>query len=109
MNAAIAKGLVDIATKIGRWILGVVVRRGALFLRDYMAERVLVFRARLAKAKTTRRQQWLKGRIARWTAAAKWLSAKAGQLARCATSEFDELLKRNRGLPLTAQCERLAR
>ena len=109
MSTAIARGLIRIATAIGRWILGVAVRRGALFLRDYMDERVVVFRSRLGRSRTKRRRLWLTGRIRRWAAAVRWLSAEAAQLGRCAQSEFDALRRDHKGLPLTASCERLAR
>lgn len=82
MNPILA-GLLKLARRIGRWLLDVAARRGGAFLVGYIEERVGVFRARLARvskrttAAAKRRALWLKGRIARWLAAAKWLKDNA--------------------------------
>lgn len=74
------KGLIRIAAAIGRWILDLAARRGGKWLGEYIDERVKVFRKRLAKAKAQWRIEFLKGRIARWTSAAKWLAKNAGNV-----------------------------
>jgi hypothetical protein len=82
----IVAGLLKFVRKIGRWLLDVAARRGGKWLADYLEERVGVFRARLARvvkrtaAAAKRRALWLKGRIARWLAAAKWLRENAAQV-----------------------------
>lgn len=99
--------LISIARRIGRWILERLLVRGALRLAHYMEERVVVFRARLARAKTDRRRVWLRGRIRRWTAAAKWLLEYRFEVGSCVVHEADDLLARAKGLPRVAPCERM--
>jgi len=73
-------GLLRIARAIGRWILDVAARRGGKWLADYIDERVVVFRKRLAAVKAEWRIEFLRGRIKRWQAAARWLRKNAGGL-----------------------------
>jgi tRNA A37 N6-isopentenylltransferase MiaA len=67
----IVTGLLKFVRRIGKW------------LADYLEERTVVFRDRLARVvkRTTavakRRAVWLRGRISRWLAAAKWLRENA--------------------------------
>lgn len=107
----IAKELIGLARRIGRWLLNRIIRRGADALGHYMVERADgVFRQRLARAKKAgnkRRVRWLTGRIKRWTKAGWWLISWASQVATCITSEADTLLAKAKGLPLVARCERL--
>lgn len=106
----IAKTLLGWLRKIGRWILGRVVRTGALALGYYMRERANgVFTQRLARAKTPRRKRWLTGRIKRWRAAGTWLIAWADDVGKCVANEVDALTRKSRTLPLVAACERLGR
>lgn len=72
--------LIRIAARIGRWLLDVAARRGGKWLSEYMEERVILFRKRLARAKTDNRKAWLKGRIVRWLAGAKWLREHSSEL-----------------------------
>jgi hypothetical protein len=94
-----------ILVAIGRWLLGVVRRRGIPILVGYMLERIEVFRARLRRAKTDRRMKWLRGRIRRWTAAAKWLTAHASDLHERALEQYEKLSAR---IPEVAPGERMA-
>lgn len=100
----IVKGLINLAIRIGRWLLDLAARRGGAFLRGYIEERVGVFKKRLARANTARRKEWLSGRIARWTAAARWLKAKAAQLDDAAIKAVCSL-PQVKALPLSAACE----
>lgn len=83
----IVSALLKIVRRIGKWILDLAARRGGRWLAEYLEERATtVFRARLARvsSRTTaaakRRAAWLKGRISRWLAAAKWLRDNADQV-----------------------------
>jgi hypothetical protein len=86
--------------KIGRWLLDTVLAEGRRGLAVYMRQRVHVFRARRARARTKRRRQWLDGRIRRWTKAAEWFDGEeAARLSKRvakeaqgrAEAELDEL------------------
>lgn len=106
----IAKELIGLARRIGRWLLNRIIRAGATQLGWYMIERTGVFakrRERAKKAGNKRRVRWLTGRIKRWEKAGWWLLAWSGEVATCITSEADTLLAKAKGLPLVARCERL--
>lgn len=104
----IAKNLIAIGRRIGRWVLERLIKRGAIRLGHYMIERAeTVFTARLKRAKTARRKRWLRGRITRWKRAGTWLLAWASDVAKCMVNEADTLLAKAKGLPLIARCERL--
>lgn len=106
MSTALKNGLLAWAKRIGRWIIERLSRFAANALAHYMLGKVDDFRRRLAKAKTERRREWLKGRIARWNRAANWLIERSDDLNRCVLSEFDQLAKGDaRGIPM--DCERL--
>lgn len=100
MNPLLA-GLIRIARAIGRWILDVAARRGGRWLAEYIDERVLVFRKRLARARTEHRAAWLRGRISRWQAAAKWLRANAATVD-------DKVVELARKLPEVAKLPKVA-
>lgn len=106
MSTALKNGLLDWARKIGRWIITRLAKHFADRLAAYMLLKVEDFERRLAKARTPRRKLRLAGRIARWTAAAKWLIRNGRALATCAGSEFTKLAEGDaRGIPM--DCERL--
>lgn len=102
--STIVRGLIRIAAAIGRWLLDLAARRGAAFLRAYIEERIGVFRARLGRAQTNRRRLWLQSRIRRWSAAARWLKAKAGDLDDKAIRAVCQL-PQVKALPISAVCE----
>ncbi len=111
-TAAITKAIASrwpvlkrILIAIGKWILGVARRRGVPILVGYMLERVEVFKGRLGRAKTTRRKRWLRGRIRRWTKAARWLTTNARAMHTQALAKFEELAAR---LPERSPMERQA-
>lgn len=105
----IAKELIALARRIGRWLLNRVIRVGANRLGWYMIERAeSVFTKRLARAKKAgnkRRVRWLTGRIARWKKAGSWLVAWSKDVAECVTNEVDTLVAKTKGLPLISRCE----
>ncbi len=87
-------------TRIGRWLLDVVITDGRRGLAAYMRQRIRVFSIRRRRAQHARRKKWLTGRIARWRHAATWLESAEGakltkQVARraqrLAESALDEL------------------
>jgi hypothetical protein len=102
----LAKGLIDIAIRIGKWL----VRRLAKWLKvhvvGYMRGKIEDFRRRLARAKTDRRRAWLKGRISRWTKAANWLDKQSGVFFNKEAAEVCKLPAFAK-LPEVAKCERL--
>lgn len=83
--AGLWKGLRRIVERIGRWTIRTIVIHGARALASYMRQRVEVFRARLERVRKRNPDGWrvefITGRIARWLAAARWLEAKADELA----------------------------
>lgn len=103
----IIDALISIARRIGRWILERLIVRGARRLAEYMEERVEVFRGRLARARTPRRKAWLRGRIRRWTDAARWILEYHFEVGRCVADESDDLMARAAKLPRVSRCERL--
>lgn len=90
---------------IGRWLLNTARRRGVPMLVGYMLERVEVFKRRLGRARTSRRMKWLRGRIRRWTAAARWLTQHARELNARALRECERLAAK---IPETSPMERYA-
>lgn len=79
------RGLRRIVEHLGRWTIRTLARRGALALANYMRIRTDVFRARLARVLARKRHaawrvRFLRGRIRRWLAAARWLEAKADKI-----------------------------
>lgn len=102
----IAAGLLDIAIRIGKWL----VRRLAKWVKGhvvgYMLGKVDDFKRRLARAKTDRRRKWLKGRISRWLKAARWLEERSGVFVHDAAAEVCKLPAFAK-LPEVAKCERL--
>lgn len=106
----IAKTLLSWLRKIGRWILGRVVRTGALALGYYMRERANgVFQRRLERAKTARRKRFLRGKIKRWRTAGTWLIAWADDVGKCVATNVDNLAAKAAKLPNVAACERPGR
>lgn len=77
---AIWPGLRRVLLRIGRWLLNALADEGLRGLVSYMRQRVKVFRRRLAKILKRRhskwRPKWLRGRIARWLGAIRWLQGK---------------------------------
>lgn len=108
MSTALAKGLLEWARKIGKWIITRLAKHLADRVAAYMLLKVEDFERRLAKARTPRRRRWLSGRIERWTAAARWLIRNSRDLATCAGSEFTALAQKHPKLPMVAAVERCA-
>lgn len=108
MSTRIREGLIKWAIAIGRRLINWLARKAIRLLVPWMRERVEVFRIRLARAKTDRRQRWLEGRIKRWTLAANWLERHATALGKCARGVFTALAKGEaRFIPTISDCERL--
>jgi hypothetical protein len=100
--------LLEIAVRIGRWLVKRLARWARAHLVGYMRGRIEDFKRRLKRADDNdweRREAWLKGRISRWTAAMKWIEKRSATEAKklahtvCALPEFGEL-------PEQAACER---
>lgn len=90
---------------IGRWIIRRVIRKGAHVIGYYMAERIEVFRARLKRARSSRRKRWLRGRIKRWSTAVRWLHRNARRI-NSATACALEAMAESAGIPLKSPEER---
>lgn len=106
MTTDIRKGLLNLARRIGRWIIERLARMAVIHLIGYMRGKLDDFGRRLGNAKTDRRRTWLRGRIRRWLAAVKWLEEKSAGLTGCALAEFSALAEGDaKGIPLV--CERL--
>jgi len=106
MNTLTRNGLLNLARKIGRWIIDHLAAHGIDMLVGYMNGKIGDFRRRLAKAKTDRRKAWLTGRIARWARAMNWLKSKREQLIGTAYSEYKALAdhaEKKLGLPVVAK------
>lgn len=93
---------------LGRWILGLLQRRGIMIGTEYMLERVEVFKLRLGRVKgqtprAQRRRRWLRGRIRRWTRAAAWLLEHQKELHERALCEYEKLAAK---LPENSPLER---
>lgn len=105
MNTLVA-GLIDIAIRLGRWIVRRLAKWALSHVVGYMLGKVDDMKRRIARAKTDRRRKWLRGRVARWTKAAKWIEANAlkklGEAAKeaCKLPAFAKL-------PEVARCERM--
>lgn len=115
----LVRGLINLAVRIGRWLLDVASRRGGKWLSEYLEERAnSVLKRRLtatleryAKARNdlsrrriNRRIEWLRGRIRRWLSAADWLRAQAADLDDKAIAAVCAL-PQVKALPLSAACE----
>jgi hypothetical protein len=104
----IAKRLLLLARRIGRWILERLSRRGVTMLIGYMSGKVDDFRRRLAAAKkrgNARRVGWLTGRISRWSAAVRFLVRHQQEILDSVIREAEALASR---LPLVSDLEREA-
>ncbi|HWB76606.1 MAG TPA: hypothetical protein VG755_16690 [Nannocystaceae bacterium] len=102
----IVSTLVDVALRIGRWLVRRLSARGALWLQHYMEGKVEDFERRLARARTERRKRWLKGRISRWNRAIAWLKANAKKVTDTVIDAVDRELT-DRGIAMVAPEERL--
>lgn len=98
------KSLIRIAARIGRWLLEHAARKGLARLVGYMDGKADDFERRLAKAKTERRREWLRGRIKRWRAAVNWLIANGPKLGTEVLKSVCALPAAKK-LPLVAACE----
>ncbi len=87
-------------TRIGRWLLDVLLVDGRRGLALYMRQRIRVFEIKRGRSAHKRRKKWLTGRIGRWRKAATWLeSAQAAKLTKqvarraqkLAESQLDEI------------------
>lgn len=104
-RASLLAALIRIARAIGRWVLRTAAKRGGVILAGYMLGKVDDFRRRLARARTDRRKAWLTGRIARWSAAIRWLQANGSKLAADLIAEADKAA-RQAAIPMVAAAER---
>lgn len=106
MSTAIRTGLLNLARKIGRWVLEHLLSRGLSMLLGYMGGKVGEFERRFARARTPRRKAWLRGRIRRWRTAIAWLVDNTHDMEHCAGSEIDALINGDaKDIPM--DCERL--
>lgn len=103
-RGALIDALIRIAVRIGRWLIQHAARKGVERLIGYMDGKIGDFKRRLARAKKAARIEWLKGRIARWTAAVKWLITHGPTLAGDALKGICKL-PAVRALPLVAREE----
>lgn len=110
MRSNIINGLINIARRIGRWIVQRLAKTAITKLIGYMEGKIEDFGRRLSKARTDNRKSWLRGRIKRWQAAVAWLTSHSSSIALCTAkqlSEIDSTIKA-KGIPVVAECERLA-
>jgi hypothetical protein len=106
VSTAIRTGLLNLARRIGSWILRHLAAHGIDMLLGYLNGKIGDFRRRLARAKTERRKAWLTGRIRRWCAAMSWLQRKREQLIGTVMTEYSELAdhaEKKLGLPVVAK------
>ena len=106
MATAIRTGLLNLARRIGSWILRHLAAHGIDMLLGYMNGKICDFRRRLARAKTDRRKTWLAGRIRRWSRAMLWLKKKRVQLISTVMTEYSALAdhaEKKLGLPVVAK------
>lgn len=103
----LVSALIDIARRIGRWVIERLARVAGRRLGFYMLERAEVFRARAKRAKSARRKRWHTGRAKRWEKAGAWLLAWSDDVGKCIATEADTLLAKAKGLPRVAKCERM--
>lgn len=91
------KGLIELAKRIGRWLIEHLAMHGLQMLLGYMNGKIGDFRRRIVRIqkftkkpsnRTARRIRWLEGRIARWTNAMSWLKKNAPSLTDAAVKEF---------------------
>lgn len=110
---AIATALIDLARRIGRWVLNRVIAAGARRIGEYMIERAeSVFARRLYRAMQRgdkRRIRWLRGRIERWRRWGTWLIQRSIDVADCVTKEADSLVAKAAKVPVVANCEKYRR
>ena len=104
----LAASLLDLAVRIGRWLVKRLAKWAISHVVGYMKGKVEDFRRRIARAKTVRRRKWLRGRIARWTKAADWIERNAMAKLEDAAHEVCKL-PAFRKLPEVASCEKITR
>ena len=104
-SSAIINGLINIARRIGRWILRKLLEIGGDWLCGYMAGKIGDMRRRLARAKTERRKRWLRGRIRRWDKALGWLNANRHDIGSDIVEAADSAAS---SIPMVAKAEREA-
>lgn len=91
----IRRGLIRIATALGRWILRRVSRRGIERVLGYMDGKIEDFKRRLRRARADWRIRWLRGRIKRWQLAMRWLERRRRQITKTIVDAVDrEMSKR---------------
>lgn len=103
--STLVTALIELAVRIGRWVLERLAKRGFGRLIGYMEGKVDDFERRLARSKSARRKRWLRGRIDRWTCAVAWLEAHSSKVAGKVVREVCRLPEVQK-LPLKAACER---
>lgn len=102
----LVSGLIDIAIRLGRWVVRRLARWAVDHVVGYMLGKIDDFQRRLAKAKTERRKKWLRGRVRRWTRAAAWIQSRALEKLKDAAGEACKLPAFAK-LPEVARCEKL--
>lgn len=99
MNSKIIQGLLNIAKKIGRWVIRRLSERGAIRLLGYMEGKIDDFKRRIARIEkfskkltkmSKRRIAWIQFRIRNWSAAVSWISNNNTALKEAAVRKFDK-------------------
>lgn len=99
-------GLIDLAVRIGKWLVKQLARWAKAHVVGYMMGKVEDFKRRIMRAKTSRRRKWLRGRVSRWTKAIAWINEQSGVFFRDAAKDACKLPAFAK-LPEVARCERL--
>jgi hypothetical protein len=91
MNAKVLSGFISILRSIGRWIVEHLAQKGLNLLIGYMDGKIGDFQRRRDRPLVAKwRVKWLNGRIARWTAAIKWLRAHSSACTQAAAKALIE-------------------
>lgn len=107
MNTKALQGIIRIATAIGRWVVEHIAARGIELLLGYMDGKIMDFKRRRDRPLVAKwRVKFLNGRIARWTAAVKWLRANSRSLTQKAAAEAVKASEKLAALPIVAPGER---
>lgn len=76
--SSIWRSLYRVMSRLGRWVLERIAKRGVARIADYLEERAAVIAQRKTRVRTELRKRWLTARIKRWRAAAQWLRGDQG-------------------------------
>lgn len=101
----LAAALVDIAIRIGRWLLQRLARWAISHVIGYMRGKIEDFKRRRANPKIADwRREFLAGRIQRWTKAVRWIERHSLAFLNEQSRNLCKLPE-VRKLPLRAACE----